>query len=62
MRLCVKSKTVHEVMCEQYGYACENNESSKRKMEGCNRTMVTKREQGKEKERNHNTMLTTPPL
>ena len=49
MRLCMNSMTVHEVMCEQQCYACETNESSKGKwkMERCNGTMMTKKEQRK---------------
>ena len=38
MGLCVNSMTVHEVMCEQWGYANETKESSKRKMEKCKGT------------------------
>jgi hypothetical protein len=34
MRLYVNSMTVHEVMCEQQGYACKTNESSERKWKG----------------------------
>ena len=45
----MSSMTVHEVMCEQQCYACETNESSKGKwkMERCNGTMMTKKEQRK---------------
>ena len=47
MRLCVNNRTANEAVYEQQCYACEINESSKGKMERCNRTMMTKKEQRK---------------